>query len=252
MLRAHGVTDKGRVRPINEDCYAIDEALHLIVVADGMGGHNAGEVASKTAVEAIVQYVSDHVAQTSWPFGFDANASQAGNVLRTAVHVANAKVFDLAATTPDYMGMGTTVVAMLVRDDLLSVAHAGDSRLYIYDARHLRQVTEDDTWVASVLARDPQANPVLLRQHPMRHALTNVIGSRPQTSVHVSEYALRGGERVALTTDGVHGVLEASTLAEVIDRGGDARTIAAALVDAALEQGSRDNCTAVIADYQRG
>jgi protein phosphatase len=253
MLRAHGITDKGRVRPTNEDCFAIDEGMHLVVVADGMGGHNAGEVASRTAVDAIVAYVGH--AQNGgdeWPFGFDPSKSRASNVLRTAVHVANAKVFDLACATPDYAGMGTTIVAMLIRDDKVSVAHAGDSRLYLVSNGQLRLLTEDDTWVASVLAKDPNTDPGILRQHPMRHALTNVVGSRPRTSVHVTELPLRGGERFALTTDGVHGVLEESQLAGVVETTGDAKRAAAALVDSALNGGSRDNCTAVVADYEQG
>jgi protein phosphatase len=253
MLRAHGVTDKGRVRPINEDCFWIDEALHLVVVADGMGGHNAGEVASRAAVDAIVAYVGNAAtAGDDWPFGFDPAISRAGNVLRTALHVANAKVFDLACATPDYAGMGTTIVAMLIRDQKVAVAHAGDSRLYLARGGEFQLLTEDDTWVASVLAKDPSTDPGLLRQHPMRHALTNVVGSRPRTSVHLTEYALRGGERFALTTDGVHGVLEDAQLAEVVEGTGDAKRVAAELVDNALSRGSRDNCTAVIADYEQG
>ena len=253
MLRAHGVTDKGRVRPTNEDCFAIDEALHLVVVADGMGGHNAGEVASRTAVDAILDYVGNAgTGGDDWPFGFDSSKSRASNVLHTAVHLANARVFDLACATPDYAGMGTTIVAMLIRDQTLSIAHAGDSRLYLCANGALRLLTEDDTWVASVLAKDPSTDPGLLRQHPMRHALTNVVGSRPRTSVHVSEHALRGGERLALTTDGVHGVLEDAQLAEVLEGNSDAKRVAAALVDRALNGGSRDNCTAVVVDYEQG
>ena len=249
MLRAHGVTDKGHVRPINEDCFAIADATHLCVVADGMGGHNAGEVASKIAVEAIVEHVERFRDKDDWRFGYDPAASHTGNLLWTAVHVANGKVFDLATVTPDYSGMGTTIVAIMVHEGRLSVAHAGDSRAYLRNAGRLQQLTEDDTWVASVLARDPRTDPTLLRVHPMRHALTNVVGSRPRTSVHLSERMLSGGERVVMTTDGVHGVLDDSRLAQLVDVGSDAGRVAALLVEAALSSGSRDNCTALIADY---
>lgn len=252
MLRAYGATDKGPVRPINEDCFAIDELLHLVVVADGMGGHSAGEVASRTAVDAIVDYISGFSPHDPWPFGFESGASQAGNVLKTSVHVANARVYELAAATPEYAGMGTTIVGVLVRDDMLCVAHAGDSRVYLHDGSQLRQLTEDDTWVASVLAQDPRADRGLLKQHPMRHALTNVVGSRPITSVHLLEVPLRGGERLALTTDGVHGVLDDARLSQLLADAPGGQQAADEILSAALQAGSRDNCTVVIAEYLAG
>src|SRR5438477_7350959 len=248
MLRGYGVTDKGRVRPTNEDCYGIDQQLSLCVIADGMGGHRAGEVASRMAVDAVMEYVSRSAVTTTWPFGFDQAISEAGNLLRTAVHVANARIFDAASTTSDYFGMGTTTVAVLERNGVLSVAHVGDSRLYLFANERLRQVTDDDSWTASVLARDPQMDPAALQNHPMRNALTNVVGSRAKTIVHLREHVLTGGERLVLTTDGVHGVLSELSLARMISQG-DSQLIAAALIDAALANGSRDNCTAVVAEY---
>jgi serine/threonine protein phosphatase PrpC len=248
MLRAQGVTDTGRVRPSNEDCFGIDAHLSLCVVADGMGGHRAGEVASRIAVDTVMEYVSRAAVTTTWPFGFDESISEAGNLLRTAVHVANARIFDAAATTPDYFGMGTTAVAVLERNGVLSVAHVGDSRLYLFSNHHLEQVTDDDSWAASVLARDPQMSPAALQNHPMRNALTNVVGSRPKTLVHISELVLTGGELLVLTTDGVHGVLSELSLTQLIEQGDPGR-IAAALIETALSHGSRDNCTAVVAEY---
>jgi protein phosphatase len=248
MMRAHGVTDRGRVRPTNEDCYGIDHDLQLYVVADGMGGHRAGEVASRMAVDAIFEYVARAAITTTWPFGFDAAISDAGNLLRTAVHAANARVFEAALAKPDYFGMGTTAVAALVRDGVLSVAHVGDSRLYLFADRRLRQLTDDDSWASAVLAGDPDTDPGLLQKHPMRNALTAVVGARARTSVHLTERPLQGGERLALTTDGVHGVLDDAAMAEMMGRTGGLDEIAAAIVAAALASGSRDNCTAVIVD----
>jgi PPM family protein phosphatase len=108
MLRAHGVTDKGRVRPGNEDCFAVDLGLRLCVVADGMGGHSAGEVAARLAVDVVMACVRTATIETPWPFGFDPALSNAGNLLATSVHAANKQIFDLASATPDYTGMGTT------------------------------------------------------------------------------------------------------------------------------------------------
>jgi protein phosphatase len=249
MLRAYGVTDKGRVRPTNEDCYGIDEALRLCIVADGMGGHNAGEVASSMAVQAILKCVRTATIDSAWPFGFDASVSPTSNLLATAVHVANQQVFDAASATPAYAGMGTTIVAVQVREGMLSIAHAGDSRLYLFAGGELRQMTDDDSWLAAVLSQDPKADLNLLKQHPMRHALTNVIGSRAKTLVHIRELQLKGGERLVMTTDGVHGSIETLQLTRLIEHADDPRELATNLVDVALASGSRDNCTAIVADY---
>jgi protein phosphatase len=264
VLRAHGVTDKGRVRPINEDCYLVDERLRLCVVADGMGGHNAGEVAAKMAVDAVGQYVGGASSLNSslmplqsddggaWPFGFEPSLSTGGNLLRTAVHIANVQVLESAATIQAYAGMGTTIVAALVRDNTLSVAHVGDSRLYLYAGTRLRQLTLDDSWMAAALAEDPRLDPAALQRHPMRNALTNAVGARRAADVHIVEHRLCGGEVFAMTTDGVHGVLDEHGISRMLAGDQAPATIARSLVRAALSQGSRDNCTAVVARYLPG
>jgi protein phosphatase len=250
-LHAYGHTDIGRVRPTNEDCFAIDEALGLCVIADGMGGHNAGEVAARLAVDAVVEYVGRRREHPeSWPFGFDPSLSSDGNLLRTAIHLGNVQIREAALASEDFAGMGTTIVAARVRDGRLSVAHVGDSRLYLVAGGALQQVTMDDSWVASMLAHDPHADPLLLEHHPMRNALTNVVGARSRTEVHVAEHRLTGGERLLLTTDGVHGVLDDSRIERLMREEDDPRAIAHGVIAAALARGSRDNCTAVVAQYE--
>ncbi len=248
MMRAAGVTDRGRTRPTNEDCYGIDRDLRLCVVADGMGGHRAGEVASRMAVDVIIDYVGRAAVSTTWPFGFEPSASEAGNLLRTAVHAANARIFAAASARSEYFGMGTTVVAILEREGVVSIAHVGDSRVYLASGGRLRQMTVDDSWAATMLARDPQADLAAFESHPMRNALTNVVGSRPRTLVHISECPAAAGDVFALTTDGVHGVLGEGALSGLLARGGEAKSLATELVQAALDHGSRDNCTAVVVE----
>jgi len=251
MLRASGVTDRGRTRPTNEDCFGIDPALEVCVVADGMGGHNAGEVASRMAVEAILDYVANNEVTTTWPYGYDAGISPRGNLLRTAVHVANTRVFEAAAASPSYAGMGTTVVAVMLNRGVVTIAHVGDSRLYSLADGRAEQLTSDDSWAAAMLARDPSIDPGIIRSHPMRNALTSVVGSRPEVDVHVSERPLRRDELLLLTTDGVHGVLGDSNLVRECRSCDDLQGIAARLVHAAITTGSRDNCTAVVARDER-
>jgi PPM family protein phosphatase len=251
MLSAFGVTDRGRIRPTNEDCFGIDPHLQLCVVADGMGGHNAGEVASRMAVETVLDYVANSGVSTTWPYGFDPARSERANLLRTAVEVANARVFEAAAATHQYAGMGTTIVAALVSGGVLTVAHVGDSRLYAVEAEGARQLTVDDSWMAAMLARDPGLDPAALRAHPMRNALTSVVGARPTVTVHVSERMLPASSVLVLTTDGVHGVLNDHFFLAECARPCEPQEVAERLVRAALVHGSRDNCTAVVARYQR-
>jgi serine/threonine protein phosphatase PrpC len=259
VLRAQGVTDKGRVRQTNEDCFVIDERLGLCLIADGMGGHNAGEVAARLAVGAVVEYLretalpSEPAGETSgWPFGFDPSLSKAGNLLRTAIQVANIQILEAAVNSEAYAGMGTTIVAALVDGPTLSVAHVGDSRLYLFDGDRLRQLTPDDSWLASVLAQDPGVDPDMLQNHPMRNALTSAVGARAGADVHVVEETLQGGELIAMTTDGVHGALDDARIQRLLAEGGDPAAMATNLVRSALARGSRDNCTAIVGQYLSG
>ena len=247
-MQAWGISEKGAVRPTNQDRFAIDEELRLCVIADGMGGHNAGEIAAHTAVDAVVDAIR-HRLRADWPFRVDSSLSDAGNLIRTAIHLANEQVLEEASRSSTYAGMGTTIVAAVVVDGQLSVGHVGDSRLYRLAGGRLRQLTGDDSWMASLMANDPRANVSLLEYHPMRHVLTNVVGSRRHTHVHVIEEPLTVGDRLLLTTDGVHGVLDDRRLERLLAEGTDLAAAASNIVCAAIAQGSHDNCTAVVAEY---
>jgi len=180
VLSACGLTEKGSDRPTNEDCFAINEPLGLCVIADGMGGHNAGEVAARIAVDAVVEMVARRCARAApgsvgvpgsrsaslsgdglgpWPLGYDASLSPGGNLLRTAVLLANLQILESAIATAGCGGMATTIVAARVADGRLSVAHVGDSRLYLVANRQVRQMTTDDSWLMSVLANNPAITP---------------------------------------------------------------------------------------------
>jgi protein phosphatase len=249
VLQASGVTDRGRVRPTNEDCFAIDLDLQFCIIADGMGGHQAGDVASRLAVDVVVEVVREP-ERFGWPFGVDPAQSTAGNLVRTAILLANEKVLESAAKSTAYAGMGTTIVVALVDRGTLVVGHVGDSRLYRLSGGRLRQLTTDDSWLASALANDPQADQALLREHPMSHALTSAVGVRSRAEVHVTEEELVPGDVLLLTTDGVHGAIDTLRLESMLQAEAVNPAAAAAdLVQTAIARGSRDNCTAVVARY---
>ena len=248
MLRASGVSDRGSGRPTNEDRFAVDENLRLCVVADGMGGHNAGEVAAHTAVDVLLDVVSNR-RRVGWPFGFDPALSEAGNLIRTGIHLAHMRVLETAGSSSAYAGMGTTIVAALVADGRVSVGHVGDSRLYRLSGGRLRQLTGDDSWMACMMADDPRADADLLQYHPLRHVLTNVVGTGRRTEVHVVEEPLTSGDLLLLTTDGIHGVLDSARLEGLLIDAHDLAGLASDIVRTAITCGSRDNCTAVVAEY---
>jgi protein phosphatase len=249
MITAAAATHPGPVRPVNEDAFLCDQEEGLFVVADGMGGHSAGEVASTLAIETIRSFLTKTRAgeNVTWPYGIDPMLSFDSNRLLTAVKRANHRVFKAAESREDYTGMGTTVVAALVSGDRLMFLSVGDSRLYTLAGGELVQLTDDDTWVKLTDGLDPEA----VARHPMRHVLTNVIGARDQIECRVTERVLGATETFLICTDGLHGFTDAATIAAVL-RAENAPTVQAErLVQAALDQGGRDNVTVVVMRYQR-
>jgi protein phosphatase len=217
-----------------------------------MGGHEAGEVASRLAIEAITGFIRRSAADSdfSWPYGLDGNLSYDGNRLRTAIHLANRRIFRAAESNDDYSGMGTTIVSLLANGSRMAIGHVGDSRLYLLRGHTLEQLTQDDSWAATILAHDPRVKPADLAHHPMRNVLTNVLGAREQVDVHLAERDLKAGDVMLLCSDGLHGVLDVDEVTGLLQQTTDVVAAARSLVDAALENGARDNVTALVVRYE--
>ncbi|MCC7010204.1 MAG: serine/threonine-protein phosphatase [Acidobacteria bacterium] len=248
MLTAHGVTHPGRVRPTNEDSLLADPDLGLYLVADGMGGHNAGEVASRLAVEAIRGFLvlSREGEDFTWPYGLDPHLSFQANRLMTAVKLANRRVFKAGESRDEYTGLGTTIVAALFTGPLVTFTGVGDSRIYLFSQGRFEQITEDDSWVATVLGRQPGADRAALASHPMRHVLTNVLGAREPLEMDVAERTLAPGDRLLLCSDGLHGALSDGAMAGVLASEPSARAAADRLLEDALATEAPDNITALV------
>ena len=243
-VQAFGLSDIGPARQTNEDCFLSADELRLFVVADGMGGHAAGEVAAQVAVESIENFIrrSHETSDFSWPYGLEPSLSVDANRLRTAVCLANRRIHRLSEHYDDYMGMGTTVVCALITGNRLVAANVGDSRLYLFDGATLTQLTQDDSWAATVLGvpETMGAPPPL-----SRHVLTNVLGARPDTDVHVLERPITGSEVLLLCTDGLHGAVSDQALQRVLEEHQELPELVQSLVRTALDGGSRDNITAL-------
>lgn len=244
-LTAGGRSDTGP-RHLNQDHLEWDLDLGLFVVADGMGGHNGGEVASQLAVQAIREFVAESASSNdlTWPFPYETQHSVDANRLLTAVRLANRRVYDQGCGDASLEGMGTTVVAILVSGDQAALVGVGDSRIYRFRDGQLEQLTSDDTWLSAVIgvADDDRAS----SNHPLRHVLTSVVGTRDDLRPQAREEQLRPGDRLILCSDGIHGRLDAAAITAVLQAGGTAEQLAAALVEESLVRHTSDNATALV------
>jgi protein phosphatase len=231
-------------RALNQDSYVCDPALGLFIVADGMGGHKAGEVASRMAVDAVVDFVraSARSRDITWPYPYDPTQSKGVNRLTVGLRLANRKVYESGRNDLHLLGMGTTIVAALVDRKQLVIAHVGDSRAYRLRGSGLEAMTKDHTWLAAMVAAEPNTR---TDDHPMRHVLTSGIGMREDVTPAVTEHAIESGDCWLLCSDGVHGYLAESRLPAILalPSADDAATGA---VREALDGGGSDNATAVV------
>jgi serine/threonine protein phosphatase PrpC len=235
MLEAFALSDKGCVRSNNEDYCLIEPELGLYVLADGMGGAKAGERASRMAVETVAEKVLFSGQRDS-------------QVLLSAVEEANRRVLEAAQSDSALEGMGTTLVAALEVEDQLSIASVGDSRAYVLDDDGFRVITDDQTWVNEV-GRPLGLDEDSLKNHPMRHVLTMAIGASSPLTVNYYSVRLQLGALVLICSDGLHGVLEAPQLEEILRGGRDGVSLEDScrhLVQAAKEAGGPDNVTVVL------
>jgi protein phosphatase len=244
-VRAAGHTDTGPVRDANEDALCLEGRLGLYAVADGMGGHRAGEVAAQLALEALVEQVTaSRQPGFAWPYGRDAARDLAANELVHAVRAANARVVEAGERDPALSGMGTTLTALALGAGHVAIASVGDSRGYLVRDGAVQQLTHDDTWLATVLGRDA-AREASARAHPMRHVLTSIVGTRDSAEPEVVSHDARPGDVFVLTTDGLHNVVDDDTIGRLVVAGG-LEDAASRLVNEALLRRTTDNATAIV------
>ncbi len=236
MINSYGMSDVGLVRSSNEDSYVLDPERGLFVVADGMGGAQAGETASRIAVETLAAEIRR------------AGADATPETLVHAVELANENIRGAAERNPAHAGMGTTVVAVLVRLPKAYVASVGDSRGYLWTHGELFCVTSDDTWVNQV-GRGLGLSDEQLRKHPYRNVLTRAVGAEDRIEVKVQEIGLLPGDMLLLCSDGLHTVTGEDALLEILEKPGSIQQKCEQLIAAAIGRGAPDNVTAVLIDH---
>ncbi|HEX2454598.1 MAG TPA: protein phosphatase 2C domain-containing protein [Vicinamibacterales bacterium] len=249
MVSGHGATHCGKVRRHNEDGMLVEDRLGLFAVADGMGGHNAGEVASALALESLDGFLerSNQDRELTWPFGIESTLDYNGNRLRTAVKLANRRVFRESESRDQYTGMGTTLAVVLADGPCATICGVGDSRVYLVRAGNIERLTQDHTWVETLLAQNPTMSRASLADHPMRHVLTKVIGGQDDVEVTITSRPLVAGDRFVICSDGVHGALDEARIAQIVRSAADTKSAADRLVAEALDLDGEDNLTAVVA-----
>jgi len=249
-LRYGAATDRGRVRPRNEDRFVAEAELGFFAVVDGMGGHAGGELASVTVAEAVTAFIRETAGDSdkTWPSGLDPRLSVLANRLQIAIRSANRTLATRAKTNAALDGSGATMAAALFGNDDLAVSNVGDCRVYLLRDGELSQITRDHSVVAEQVALgliDSEA----ARTHPLRHVVTRAVSGQAGMAVDILELKLKSGDRLILCSDGIHSVLTDKEIAAIVADGN--RTLdemCHAVIDEANARGGPDNATAVVVE----
>jgi PPM family protein phosphatase len=244
-------TDPGLRRSSNEDSYCTRPDLGLYVVADGMGGHAAGEVASRLAVDTIETFITETAGadkNRTWPVPFEPAISLEGNRLKAAFRLANRQIANAMADSADLRGMATTASAVLAGPRNACIAHVGDSRIYVLDkisGGTLRQITDDHSWVEEQVRAGTMTSSAA-RQHPWRNVVTRALSGGTDPEIDIVELDPEAGERLLLCSDGLSGVVPHDTIAGILGADAPLDAICERLVAAANAGGGPDNVTVLV------
>jgi protein phosphatase len=236
-LRVGSLTDIGKVREINQDSFSVDEGKGLFIVADGMGGHAAGEKASQTAVQIITERLGGLVGNST--------NGQLLDALQTAIQDANREIINASMEDASMRGMGTTATVLVTKSNQLYVGHVGDSRAYLIRNRRIDQITEDHSIVAQ-LVRARAITPQEAARHPYRNVITRCLGMQVEVEADTQQRELKGGDRLLICSDGLSGLVSDDEMLQMVLSSDDPQKTCQDLVNLALERGGSDNITVVL------
>ena len=249
---ASGLTDVGLQRDHNEDSYAVLSEYDLFIVADGMGGHRAGDVASRLATDAIAEFFRSTAQEdATWPFHFDTSLSEDENRLVTGIRVANRRIYDRSIRSRDCAGMGTTVVGALYsrKKNRFFVGHVGDSRAYRVRSGQIQQLTRDHTLINDYLLAMPELTEEQRAELP-KNVITRALGMQDSVAVDLVSDEPQLGDVYLLCSDGLSGMLTDEQILGVVTSDADTNEICRRLIERANEHGGEDNITALVIRFE--
>ena len=236
-LIAHGKTDKGLVRESNEDEFCVEKTLGFLAVADGMGGHASGEVASKMAIDIVRDYLRNEREPLS-------------DKMLLGIALANKAIYNASQSQSHLKGMGTTIAAVLFNGDRFSVAHVGDSRVYLIRGGTIEQITDDHTIVSEQVERGLMTSEEAAQSN-LRHILTRALGIGPDVDVDRDELTVSNGDKLILCSDGLSELVSDEEILSAVMTSRTPKIACDKLVDKANQNGGGDNVTAVVAFLRR-
>jgi PPM family protein phosphatase len=245
-VKAYGVTHVGRQRQHNEDSFLVESTARLFLVADGMGGHAAGEIASRIAVDSISEFIL-HTKEDdgTWPHAYDEHYKRSTNRLMAAVRMANTRVLEAMRKDARLRGMGTTVVAAMADGDVMSFAHVGDSRAYLIRENALTRITNDHSWVFEQVQAG-MLTEAEAEKHPLRNVITRALGGALQVNPDASEIKAKPGDVFLLCSDGLTGMVPEDEILRIVTESENVEAACQTLIDVANERGGLDNITAIL------
>jgi len=237
-------TDVGKKREANEDNFLVDKKLSLFVVADGMGGHASGEVASKMAADVLQEFYSrSKDDEATWPYKMDRHLSYVENRLVVGIKMANQRIFQSAAHDAKFKGMGTTIVSGQIVGDKFYIAHVGDSRCYRIRGATIQQMTRDHSLLEDYKDAKPNMSEDEQRKFPHKNVITRALGMRETVQVDVLAHDIQDQDVFLLCSDGLSGMIEDAKIMELVKAAPDLELAVSKLVEAANEAGGTDNIT---------
>jgi protein phosphatase len=249
-IEVAGQTDVGRKRAHNEDNFAILAEYGLYIVADGMGGHASGEVASQLAVDTMREFFASTAddPDRTWPYKMDRDRGYEENRLLTGIKLSNLRIFEAAKNNPKQKGMGTTICALFVSAEGVYTAHVGDSRVYRVRDGVMEQLTEDHSLLNDYM-KMKQLTDEEIENFPHKNVIVRALGMKETVKVDTRFDAPRSGDIVLLCSDGLAGPVSEEDISRIIQSAPDITTAAAQLINKANENGGPDNVTAVLARW---
>lgn len=247
-IRYAAKTDVGMKRTHNEDYFSLIEDEQLFIVADGMGGHASGEVASKMSAETISEFYqrTREDEEATWPYKMDRSLSYIENRLVCSVKLANLRIFETASRDIRFKGMGTTIVCTLVCGDKVYLSHVGDSRVYRCREGEISQLTRDHSLLEDYKEAKPDMTEEEERNFPHKNVITRALGMRETVQVDIRGHQIQSGDIYVLCSDGLSGMVTDPQINDIVSRSKSLERAVAELVDAANRAGGTDNVTVLL------